>query len=114
MPAETAICANLSSLLRSEKIFEADADTFRPERFLQVDEVARCGMQQAIELSFGSGQWMCTGKNIALMELYKVVFELFRAFDLQLIDPMKPCEVQSYGVFVEKGLRVDVREDLNY
>ncbi|KLU89741.1 hypothetical protein MAPG_08710 [Magnaporthiopsis poae ATCC 64411] len=68
-------------------------------------------MQRNVEAAaFGSGQWQCVGRTIAFMELHKVVFELFRHFDLQLARPLKPCDVTSYGVFLESNLMVKVTE----
>lgn len=70
---------NIGSLLRSEALFGAEPDMFRPERFLEVDGAARAEMQRSAELNFGYGRWMCAGKPIALMELNKVFFEVCMA-----------------------------------
>ncbi|KAI6296804.1 Cytochrome P450 monooxygenase aba1 [Pyricularia oryzae] len=116
VPAGTAVCVNASSLLRSEALFGPDTDVFRPGRFLDLqDPEARAAMQRNVELAFGSGQWQCVGKTIAFMELHKVVFEanqdkLFRRFDMHLVRPLKPCDVLSYGVFLESNLMVRVTE----
>lgn len=77
VPAGTAICANASSLLRSEALFGPETDVFRPARFLDLpDDDARAAMQRNVELAFGWGQWQCVGKTIAFMELHKIVFEV--------------------------------------
>ncbi|KAH7122021.1 pisatin demethylase [Dactylonectria estremocensis] len=110
IPAGTNICMNTSSLLRSEDMFGPDVDLFRPERFMELDDLHRAEMHRNVELAFGYGQWQCLGKPIAFMELNKCVFELLRNFELQLISPGKPCEVHSYGVFVETNLYVQVSE----
>ncbi|KAL8351285.1 hypothetical protein RB598_006187 [Gaeumannomyces tritici] len=111
VPGGTAICANQSSLLRSEDLFGPDPDVFRPSRFLDLPEPERAAMQRNVEAgAFGSGQWQCVGRAIAFMELHKVVFELFRHFDLQLARPLKPCDVASYGVFLESNLMIKVTE----
>ncbi|TLD31295.1 hypothetical protein PspLS_01879 [Pyricularia sp. CBS 133598] len=110
VPAGTAVCVNASSLLRSEALFGPDTDVFRPARFLELQGEARAAMQRNVELAFGSGQWQCVGKTIAFMELHKVVFEIFRRFDMQLVRPLKPCDVLSYGVFLESNLMVRVTE----
>ncbi|KAL8391490.1 hypothetical protein RB595_010203 [Gaeumannomyces hyphopodioides] len=111
VPGGTAICANQSSLLRSEALFGPDPDVFRPARFLDLPQPERAAMQRNVEAgAFGSGQWQCVGRTIAFMELQKVVFELFRHFDLQLARPLKPCDVVSYGIFLESNLMVKVTE----
>ncbi|KAF1359821.1 cytochrome P450 [Lizonia empirigonia] len=107
IPAGTSICTNGASLQRSKVLFGADADIYNPERFMDLkSQESRKEMERNVELVFGYGQWMCAGKTIAFMELNKVIFELFRVFDMNLHDPLKPCHVDSYGVFVESNLRI--------
>jgi hypothetical protein len=36
--------------------------------------------------------------------------KVFRRFDLQLVSPLKPCDVRSYGVFLESNLKVRVTQ----
>ncbi|RYO81973.1 hypothetical protein DL766_003474 [Monosporascus sp. MC13-8B] len=110
VPAGTAVCMNTSSLLRSKNMFGEDAGIFRPERFMELGNEARSTMERNVELIFGYGQWQCVGKTIAFMELNKSIFEVLRNFDLQLVSPAKPCDVLSYGVFLEENLFVKVTE----
>jgi cytochrome P450 len=63
-------------MLRSKTLFGEDTELFRPERFLEVDEATRIEMQRNIELSFGYGRWLCAGRHIAWLELYKIYFEV--------------------------------------
>ncbi|KAF7557325.1 hypothetical protein G7Z17_g855 [Cylindrodendrum hubeiense] len=53
VPAGTNICMNTSSLLRSEAMFGPDADLFRPERFMELEDLRRAEMQRNVELAFG-------------------------------------------------------------
>lgn len=76
IPAGTAIGFNASAILSSTKLFGPDAELFRPERFLALDEKQRKQMERNVELAFGNGQWMCVGKTIAFMEINKSVFEV--------------------------------------
>lgn len=76
VPAGTTIGPNVSSLMRSKRLFGEDADIFRPERFLEADESTRIEMQRNVDLVFGYGRWMCAGKAIAWLELNKAVFEV--------------------------------------
>jgi cytochrome P450 len=79
IPGGTAIGMNTSSVLCSKTLFGEDADVFRPERFLEIDEAKRVEMERNVELIFGYGRWMCAGKPIAFMELNKVFFEVWQA-----------------------------------
>ncbi|KAF2754941.1 cytochrome P450 [Pseudovirgaria hyperparasitica] len=113
IPAGTSICTNGSSLLRSKTLFGNDAEVYNPMRFIHLEKSKREEMERNVELTFGYGQWMCAGKTIAFMEMNKVIFELLRHFNIQLVDPLKPCDVKSYGVFLEPNLYVRITKDQN-
>lgn len=66
----------MSSILSSTELFGPDADVFRPERFMELEASERKQMERNVELAFGNGQWMCVGKTIAFMEIFKSVFEV--------------------------------------
>ncbi len=53
-----------------------DADTFRPERWIDNDPETIKGYERINELVFGAGRSSCLGKRIALMELRKAIFEV--------------------------------------
>ncbi|OHW97442.1 pisatin demethylase [Colletotrichum incanum] len=108
LPAGTAIGTNMSAILASTDLFGPDADVFRPERFTELEEDSCKQMKRDVELAFGSGQWMCMGKTIAFMEINKSVFEIFRAFDMQLVQPFAPSTILTYGTFLESKLMVKV------
>lgn len=79
IPAGTGVCMNTSALLRRQDIFGSDTDIFRPERFLELGGVGsprRNEMERNVELAFGYGANQCVGKPLALMEIYKAVFEV--------------------------------------
>lgn len=76
IPGGTAIGMNTSAVMRSTELFGADADLFRPERFMEADEATRGEMERNVELVFGYGRWMCAGKPVAFMELNKIYFEV--------------------------------------
>ncbi|KAI1382433.1 BcABA1, cytochrome P450 monooxygenase [Hypoxylon crocopeplum] len=108
IPGGTAIGMNTSAVMRSTELFGADADLFRPERFMEADEATRAEMERNAELVFGYGRWMCAGKPVAFMELNKIFFELMREFDFQLVNPMKPWDSQSYSQFIEENMWVRI------
>jgi cytochrome P450 len=75
VPAGTRIGWCAWGLFRNKKIFGEDADTFRPERWLEgsADEIKE--MEDTLGLVFSYGKHACLGKNVALMELNKVFVE---------------------------------------
>lgn len=76
IPGGTVIAANYPAVLRDAAVFGADAAVFRPERWLEAAEGEAADMVGAVEMMFGNGRWMCAGKPIAYMELYKSFFEV--------------------------------------
>jgi cytochrome P450 len=61
---------------RNIDIFGADADIFRPERWLEAQGEQLQMMERNNELIFGYGRFQCLGKNVAFMELNKVFVEV--------------------------------------
>ncbi|KAK5275629.1 hypothetical protein LTR40_012736, partial [Exophiala xenobiotica] len=78
-----------------------DADTFRPERWIDNDPETIKGYGRINELVFGAGRSSCLGKRIALMELRKAIFELLRRYDFTLVNPFDPIKVRSNSVVVQ-------------
>jgi len=72
------------------------------------EKVAR--LERVVDLNFGSGKYQCLGKPIAWMELNKCIFELFRNFDFQLVDPTKPWKSQSNLLWMQSELWLKVTE----
>ncbi|KAL2016204.1 hypothetical protein VTK56DRAFT_4061 [Thermocarpiscus australiensis] len=90
IPAGTEVAPNFWAIGRHLGVFGADADVFRPERWLEAGRDERAEMRRVAELVFGYGRWGCAGKIIALMELNKLLVELLRRFDFQLVYPYRP------------------------
>lgn len=76
MPEGTEVHANYVTMLMNKEVFGADADVFRPERFLECDDKQRHYMQKSVDLAFGHGRWLCLGKPLALIELNKIFVEV--------------------------------------
>ncbi|KAL4990831.1 hypothetical protein BDW68DRAFT_185338 [Aspergillus falconensis] len=79
-------------LHRREEIFGPDVDTFIPDRWLNVSEEKLKTMNGTM-LQFGAGARTCIGKNISLMEIYKLVPSFLRRFDVQLAHPDQEWEL---------------------
>jgi cytochrome P450 len=76
LPGGTAIGHNSVALSRNPKVFGADVDVFRPERFSDAPEEERIRMEKALDIMFGGGRWTCAGKSVVTMELQKTIFEV--------------------------------------
>lgn len=66
---------------RDKELYGEDADEFRPTRWLE--SVKRTNELEAMQFSFGMGPRICIGKDIAYMEMFKLLPEvsLLRACD---------------------------------
>lgn len=98
---------------RNPAVFGADADLFRPERWLEADGAKLANMKKTIELIFGYGKYQCLGQNIAWMELNKIFFELMRNFEWNIVDPTKPWESGNVGLWLQHDLWVRISEREN-
>jgi cytochrome P450 len=76
IPAGTKVCWCAWKVFRNKDIFGSDAETFRPERWLEADEERLKIMESTAELAFSPGRWQCLGKSIAFLELNKVFVEV--------------------------------------
>ncbi|KAK4223596.1 putative cytochrome P450 pisatin demethylase-like protein [Podospora fimiseda] len=94
---------NPQLIQRDRSVYGDDADEFRPERWLEGDAA---NMDRHI-LTWGDGAHLCLGKNIALMEIYKLVPELIRSFDMELVNSDKDWTVTN--LWFNKPSDVNVR-----
>lgn len=76
---------------------------FRPERWLESEE--RAVRMDAALFTFGMGPRVCLGKELALMELHKLVPEALRRFDFAVLDEGRYCACGGIA-YLSPGLRV--------
>lgn len=76
-----------------KEIYGEDAEVFKPERWFEEDLDRLEFMTKASDLLFSKGRWQCLGKNIAMMQLNKTIFEVLESV-------------------LERGLRGQPREPL--
>ena len=91
IPAGTVVSVSAWVIHRDPSIFGEDVNTFRPERWLVNDEDKErteevWNMERHL-LHFGVGPYSCIGRNIALMEIYRVVPAVLRKFEMKLVQP---------------------------
>jgi cytochrome P450 len=115
IPGGTLIGYSAMNMHRNNRtVYGEDCGTFRPERWLidtndvdAKDHLTR--MTKTNDLIFGYGRWVCLGRSVALIEIHKCIFELFRHFDLSFTNPLEPWKViNSLGLWEIKDMWVDV------
>jgi cytochrome P450 len=98
IPGGTVVGVHAWVLHRDTGIFGLDADTFRPERWLEGDSENIKRMERTL-FHFGSGNYSCLGRNIAFMEMYKIVPALLRRFEISLAHPGREWKIVP-GAFI--------------
>jgi len=80
-PGGTQVGWNSWGMMHDPEIFGADAEVFRPERWLprsnsdkERDRITK--MTETVSLCFGYGRFGCLGRGVAIMELNKAVIEV--------------------------------------
>jgi cytochrome P450 len=91
LPAGTIVGASPWIIHRDESIFGADANVFNPGRWLKKKGETETeftsrerGMVRAT-FTFGAGSRTCIGKNISLLEIYKVIPSLFWRYEVSCL-----------------------------
>lgn len=76
VPGGTKIGFGAYGIFRNREAWGEDADTFRPERWLQASPGKLKEKESTLELVFGYGKYQCLGKNLEMMELNKIFVEV--------------------------------------
>jgi cytochrome P450 len=114
VPAGTAVGLNPYVIGRNKGVWGEDADEFRPERWLkgngEAEEEYRARLQRmnAAELAFGGGSRICIGRNLALVETYKIVATLVNRYDIELAHPEREWQVFCRWFMRQKGLETKI------
>lgn len=95
LPGGTEVGVSHLSFLHSKQIFGADAEVFRPERWLEADAEQLGKMNSVVDLIFHSGKYQCLGKSVALMEYNKIFVELFKTFEFSVVNAESPAHITN-------------------
>lgn len=95
VPGGTIVGCSAWVIHMDKNIFGEDVDSYRPERWLPDEEISKTvsgkhaedrrikGMRGTM-FQFGMGSRTCIGKNISLLEIYKLVPTILRRFEVCL------------------------------
>lgn len=81
LPSGTIVGCSAWTIHLDEKIFGHEPEKFRPERWLDASVDTLKDMNESL-FTFGAGSRTCIGKNISLLELFKVLPAILRAFEV--------------------------------
>ena len=90
IPPGTNIGCAAGAIDQDIHIFGADADEYRPERWMQGKEetteayIERRKLMDKTDLTFGQGSRTCVGKNVAFLEFFKAVATLMAQFKVRI------------------------------
>lgn len=88
LPAGTIVGASPWVVHHDKMVFGDDASKFRPERWLQAGNESQVDFQKRLKtmngatLTFGKGHRTCIGKNISLLEIYKMLPSFFYTYEV--------------------------------
>ncbi|KAM0804923.1 cytochrome P450 [Usnea florida] len=104
----TVVGMNPYVVNRHRPTFGEDADSWRPERWLEHGAEYRRKLEQSI-MTFGAGRRVCLGKSVALLEIKKIVPALLLNYKFELLDPNSYVVENSY-FFRQRGINVKARK----
>ena len=88
IPGGTIVGCSAWVIHRRQEVFGEDVDVYRPERWLEASKERRKEMEGCM-FQFGMGARTCIGKNISLVEIYKLVPGFLRRFEVGYL--LLPC-----------------------
>lgn len=91
--ADTVVIATLYAFHLDEQLWGADADKFRPERFL--DENGKLSPKLDQSLPFGLGARLCAGETFARNTFFLVATALLQNFNISLSAPNQKIDLEK-------------------
>lgn len=108
LPAGTVVGINPWILHRDPRIFGSDAEHWNPSRWLDRD-VERVKYMDQHLIAFGAGKRTCLGRNIAMLELTKLVPALLLRYEMRLERPEREWKVVNSWAIRQEGLEVLIK-----
>jgi cytochrome P450 len=80
VPAGTEAMSYSYTIQRNKAFYGDDAEEFKPERWMESEK--RSFELEAAQFTFGTGPRVCLGKDVAMLEMYKLLPEVCRPIRL--------------------------------
>lgn len=81
IPPGTVVGCHIDAVHLNQEVYGKDAESFRPERWLEASDEQKRRMDRSF-LAFSAGKRICTGKNIAWLEMKKLLPLLLMYFEV--------------------------------
>ncbi|KAH8807084.1 cytochrome P450 [Xylogone sp. PMI_703] len=111
LPAGTIVGTN-PWIIHRHPVFGENVDDFIPERWLKANTESEAEFQKRKQqmlratFTFGAGPRTCIGKNISLLEIYKLIPSLFLNYKIELSDPDAEWETINAWFVRQKNVEV--------
>lgn len=126
-PGGTAVAFNGWVVHRDQGVFGQDAEEYRPGRWLEEAEKVKVMERHMYQVSlpnprkvnmkilklvqqFGGGSRLCIGRNLALLEINKILPLLLRTYSFKLVNPGEPLKHNTTFFVTQKGLNVYIKK----
>ncbi|KAG9244214.1 cytochrome P450 [Calycina marina] len=115
-PPGTVVGMNAWVIHQNKVVFGQDAAVFNPDRWLrarnETEEVfqSRLSNMKDHGLTFGAGKRVCMGRQLSILEIYKVMPTLFLTYEMNLVDPNKEWHVRYSWFTKQTGIEVKIRK----
>ncbi|CAG8220435.1 unnamed protein product [Penicillium salamii] len=107
LPAGTIVGANPYVVNRHLPTFGPDAETWRPERWLEGPKSLRKIREDGL-LTFGAGRRVCLGKHIGIFEIKKLIPFLALNYDIRIVNT-EAFTVENQWFFRQTNLQAQIR-----
>ncbi|KAJ9350283.1 cytochrome P450 [Paecilomyces variotii] len=99
-------------IIHRKDVFGEDVDAFIPERWLQggkelnAEFAVRKQKMIRATYTFGAGTRTCIGKNISLLEIYKLIPSLFQSYNIELENLDREWEIVNAWFVRQKNMDI--------
>lgn len=108
VPGGAIVGVNAWVIHRDPAVFGDDAAQWHPDRWIEADEEKKRLMDNSI-FTFGAGSRTCIGKNISLLEMYKLVPAILNKFDLEFVDPQREWQLHNAWFVKQSNFQIRLR-----